>query len=296
VAGDDTPDPGDETPDPFTELFDLRARILKVIGPTSRTADALAAQLQRSIKIDPGVLAAIGRVKIDPGVLASIQRIKVVSADLAERMRRAWLEALPPNWRGMSTDDVKACVDMAMESGLNVVWVPRREIVGALLGAEDDAAREAVLIDRTGDVLDDLAATLAEVTHPDLSDFRAAAAQAIDACRGGHFAAAQSHAAAALSGVVHRQFGETKFSKARERFERDHPDNVELRLLRMTTLLHVFARALTHTDYAQPGFNRHATLHGWAYQHTHANAVAALLLLVGLLRELHEWFEREEEA
>jgi hypothetical protein len=269
----------DRSSDPFARLSVLQEQIRLAMQP--------AAEMQR--RVIRGFSGANERM------LASLQRTQETMAQFAEAMQRQLEEALPANWRGMSARDISRALDMALASGVSVVWVPRADIVRALLDAPNDTAREAVLIERTGDVLDDLAVTLAEATHPELGHIRKMAAEAIAACVDGHFAPGQSHAAAALSGAVHDYFGEERFNRARERFEKDHPDDVELALLRMTTLLRVLARALQHTDYAAPGFNRHASLHGRSpEQHNQANALAALLLLVGLLRELHVWFEQDD--
>jgi hypothetical protein len=208
----------------------------------------------------------------------------------------AWKEAMPANWHGFEVGDVTAAIDTATASGINLVWVPRADIVRAVCAAEHDADREAVLVDHRSEIVGDLDDVIAQVTLPSLGHLSRMARQAIAACRDGHFAAAQSHAAAALSGVVHDVFGHKRFSDARAAFSKDDPDDVALSTLRLCVLRQVFARALEHTNYAEPGFNRNASLHGaFPDQHTDANALAALLLLVGVLREVQAFLEAQEQ-
>jgi hypothetical protein len=141
-----------------------------------------------------------------------------------------------------------------------------------------------------------LEACLAEVTHSDLSDDVGLRKKALRAQRNGHPEAAHALTASVLSGLVHEEFGFERFSQARERWTSDDPSEVELSVARLAALLQVFGRALHQTDHATgPGFNRHATAHGHPTHYTQANAIAAHMLLVGLLRELDFWFKREDE-
>ncbi len=271
-------------PNSFDEILALRETIVASLGPINENARRAAEQLASQLRISVG-----------PAAISALARVRTITDDVAEQLRETWLSALPTNWRDLTTDEITAAVDLALDTGIAVVWVPRPDIIRVLLTADDTPAREQVLIAHDDEILDDLTAALAEVTHPDLQHLPTAAEQAINAYRDGHHGPAQSHAAATLSGIVHRHFAYRKFADARVRFERDHPDDVGLAQLRMTTLLRVFGRTITHTKYAQPGFNRHATLHEIpGDQHTPAHALTALLLLVGLLRELDEWFTRRD--
>jgi hypothetical protein len=210
-----------------------------------------------------------------------------------EQMERYYRECLPSNWRDFSTDQVDQAVDLALDTGLSLVWVPRAEIVEELLVASP-TEREHVLRSDEPDVLHDLGACLDEITHSALRNFQQAGKEAVAAYRGGLPWASQALASAAISGAVHELFGEDTFADARERFEREHPSEEDMRLFRMRVLMWACARALRGTAEGLSGFNRHASLHGvFEDQYTEANALAVLLLLVGLLRELQPWFARE---
>jgi hypothetical protein len=100
--------------------------------------------------------------------------------------------------------------------------------------------------------------------------------------------AAQALVGATLTHLVNAVFGFPRFDTARNRLQRDDPENVGLAALRLTALLHCLAAAIEHTKYAQPGFNRHSTAgHDAMFaQYSATNCLRGLLLLVGLLREL----------
>jgi hypothetical protein len=218
---------------------------------------------------------------VDPGrMLEAVRRaVQGLEGDL--------LSALPENWRDIDFDELERAVMLAMEDGLALVWVPRGEIVRAMIDAPSRGEREAILLARESEILDDVDGALNRVQGDRLVHPRDLARAAAAAHRDGHHAAAQTLAAAALSALVHG-FGFQRFAQAREEWERDHPMEVDLFDVRITTLLQAFARALHHTDYARPGFNRHATQHGHVGQFTTQHALTAHLLLGGLLRELVE--------
>lgn len=213
----------------------------------------------------------------------------------AETARRRLLAHFPDNWEGLESHQLIAATRLGSQSGINVLWVPRVEVIRQLLAVED-RERDSVLVAAEVDIFDDFAAQLREVAHPGLDHVPKLAAEAIAAHRDGHHAPAQALAAAALSRVVHANFGYKRFADARIRFERDDPlHGVELPLFRISALMQTFGRALHHTDHAAPGFNRHASTHAIAEdQYTEANSIAAMLLLVGLLRELDYLFEQED--
>jgi hypothetical protein len=113
---------------------------------------------------------------------------------------------------------------MSEETGLNVVWVPRLDVIAQLVAAQGETDRNAVLIDRRDDILTDTEACLSEVTHGDVADDVQLARSAVAAVRDGYEAPGRALAASVLSGLVHTAFAFRRFAVARERFIRDDPD------------------------------------------------------------------------
>jgi hypothetical protein len=217
-------------------------------------------------------------------------------AAMGESMKQAVRDALPPNWQGRTVGEVDQFLTMSEETGLNTVWVPRLDVIRELLAAEDDQARGAVLNDRRSDILDDVETCLGGVTHDSLVDDVRLARQAVGAVRDGYDAPGQALAASVLSGTVHDLFAFQRFGDARKRFIRDDPDHVGLSMFRIIAILRTFGRAVTKTDEADPGFNRHASLHAHEGQYTSSHAVSALLLLAGVLREADHLLYRQERT
>lgn len=205
---------------------------------------------------------------------------------IRETLDRAVRGVFPVNWEVLTIDEVARAIDLGAEDGINVVWVPSAPVIRDLIAAPDRRARAIVLEHRRHEILADVAATLGQVRHPALARNVELASEARAAMQEDRDAASQALASAVLSGVVTENFGHRYFRDAREAWEAMSPSESELPLLRLATVLSAFARALQHTDDAPPGFNRHATLHGHTSQFTAANAMAALMLVTGVLREL----------
>jgi hypothetical protein len=213
-----------------------------------------------------------------------------------EQARRAILASYPPNWLHFDIGEVGEAIDLMLEHGLNVAWVPRVSIVRELVSAGDVAARDAVLIQREVEILDDVEASLSETTAEDLAGSVDALREAVECCRDGRHRASQALATVTLGTVVHDTLGEVKFADARRRFEALDPEEVPFIEARGAALLRCIARALQRTDVAGPGFNRHAAAHRLsADQYTQPNAIASLLLVAGLLREVDVLVSRKDE-
>jgi hypothetical protein len=218
----------------------------------------------------------------------------------AERWKRAWEEARPPNWEGLTFEEVMNVVARVENTGYCLVWVPRAEILGEVM-AGDQTETETILLSRRDDVLDDALGVLNDVTDLDLALERDAAADAISALREGHPKAAQALASSVFTSAAHIFF-ETGTKKIRKRMAEMHPDSAGMEELRLRTIFLAGARALDEfrPDKARPvrrQFNRHNTAHRiTAEQWTEANALCAIMLSTALVRELEFWFARERES
>jgi hypothetical protein len=288
----------------------MRHRFRAFQGFNKLDSDAIAKALQVTSKIDTDAIAkAIRLTSTNRAARLALRQhaelTKAVrwppSAQLLETVRkqgealkRLATEFFPPNWDGRATGEVDQILAMSQSTGLNTVWVPRLEIIRELLVAPDDAARNAVLVNREDDILEDMDSCLDGVTHTSTTEELRLARDAVSALRDGHPAAAQALAASVLSGLVHTAFAFKRFADARARFTRDDPNEVSMRQFRLTAILHTFGRALAKTDEADPGFNRHASLHAHEGHYIREHAISALLLLVGVLREVDVLLNRRD--
>ena len=139
------------------------------------------------------------------------------AADLARAAKGIRERAFPPNWSEFSDDEIKSILALMEETGWSLVWVPRAEVIRALLDA-DAGGREEVLVNSAQDIVIDLDAALAEVNHTQLVELRDALAQAIGAFRAGFPGPAQSYAAAVFTTTMHVPLGLKKFNDARDEF------------------------------------------------------------------------------
>lgn len=235
-----------------------------------------------------------------PRVEEWIKQYGPMLADIAERARELWRSAMPPNWEELSTDEVMAVIDRVRKTGYSLVWIPRVEIIHALL-ASDVAATNATLLAHRDEVLSDAAACLADVNHPDLGLTRDAVEEAINAHRDDHPRAAQALAAAAFTSEIHTLF-EMGTKAIRKRMADEDPEDAGLSQLRLRTIFLAGANALAEfrPDRAWPvkrDFNRHNSAHRiTAEQWTEANALSAIMLAVSLLREMEYWYALEKIA
>src|SRR4051794_34989827 len=54
------------------------------------------------------------------------------ASELASAAQEAYRVSLPANWEGFAVKEFGAAVDLMLERGINVAWVPRAEVVRAL--------------------------------------------------------------------------------------------------------------------------------------------------------------------
>jgi hypothetical protein len=197
---------------------------------------------------------------------------------------------LPANWLEMSVGLQNAARRTMAETGVCLAWVPRPEVVAAIVATKERDDRDTVLVSNEMEILDDLTSALAQATSVELTDLVESAEEAVAAYRAGLPRASQALAGAAITTVLADHFGEDNFAEARKRLTPPGTVTVDLRVARraMIEWCLLAAIALSYSE-APPGFNRHVTAHRVGHeQYTDANALAGLMLLAGLLREVHE--------
>ena len=218
-------------------------------------------------------------------------------APALEAVRGAWKRVMPANWSELSTDEVMAVIDRVRTTGVCLVWVPRESILRDVLAA-DASATTSVLVENSGDVLDDVVACLDAIEGTELGDESNATRQAINAFRDGHPEAAQALASSAFTSAAHVAFATSRTRKIRAEMAEEDPAEAGFSQIRIRTIYAAGASAFDgfRPDTASPRhfrFNRHNTAHRITReQFTHGNALTAIMLCAGLMRELDYWYRR----
>lgn len=209
-----------------------------------------------------------------------------------EAMEESFRRRLPDNWHAMESDPLNV-IDVITDTGLCLVWAPRAEVVDAIVAEPETSSRVSLLALQREAVLADLEATLnaaGEVDLPGHADASLFAREALTEGYEGHFPAAQALAACGIGQILHETWGWEILGRAFKTFKDKHREakTVQMVFMKVTLLQACTARALSNYNEVSPdeGFNRHATQHGERAFFSASNALAAMLLLVGWLREL----------
>jgi hypothetical protein len=249
---------------------------------TEAFVEALAPVLERNTELAARFLAE------------NAEQLRRVQA-LGEALQLKWL---PPNWRELSIAGFQRTRLVAETGAVSIVWVPRHDIVGELVGAETYDECSRVLLERRAEVLDDLEASLAECTMfgtPAHADFVVTARDAVRA-RAGADRAAHAAAAAAITHLIQEVLGRRVLKTAREEFERTPLSESGIMTYRRALLQSVSAASLSFTGDNVPGFNRHGVAHVGGTYWDEADMLRGLLLVVGWARELAWIMEHEPET
>ena len=203
----------------------------------------------------------------------------------------AALRRLPPNWpKGMDWEQV---VTVIQTSGIPLVWVPRADIVTAVVGARTQADRIGVLLAHTNEIATDCRASLAGVDDPALAGQVTLALSAVEAFAAHHFQAAQALAVVvtetAIASVIRGNYREIK-----KQVRVDDPGELTLADLRLRAALAPIGTFYTpwHPSSGTPApedLSRHVSVHQADVSHyTVANAHVSILLVASVLPALAE--------
>lgn len=213
-------------------------------------------------------------------------------ADLGP-VERLYRRLFPPNWLSLRVGEQNRARRVMLETGICLAWVPPPDVVRAVIRTHTKAERDAALLANERAILDDVERVVSEVSDPRLTEARDAARESAASFEAGNRRASQALCASAISAVLADHFGVSRFDEARRRLGKEHPASTSPRLLRRAHVQWALrtAIALTWIEPRPDGFNRHLTAHSLDRdQFTDAHALAALMLLVGTLRELEEFY------
>jgi hypothetical protein len=183
---------------------------------------------------------------------------------------------LAPNWADLEGDDLEATILLMNDAQVNLAWAPDVDILRELIAA-GAANADGVLATRSDDIVEQLRIVIDDVRDPTLAVAADAAREALDAHSNGTPAAAQ-----ALSTVL---VGHNTYKKL-------DPEKAAFDELRLTAINRCLSAACAGNNAPGTNFHRNRSAHRVdPSQYTPANAVRALLLIVGLLREEQFWLD-----
>lgn len=143
----------------------------------------------RLAALEEAAISVAGLQKTTDSILFPLVKFPVLDFHLPP-------EWYPPNWEESPGQDVDDLADKAIaiiqEEGIPLVWVPRPEIVRALVGAADADARDTILLASRDDISDDCTAALTEITDAELVPLADLGAAALAALRDERAAPAQA--------------------------------------------------------------------------------------------------------
>lgn len=175
-----------------------------------------------------------------------------------------WAEKLndwiPRNLQGYGELEVVA--DIALSEGIPLSWVPRIEVIEALLAADLPETRLKILIEHRDDILDDCDAALARANGEIALQCRGA----IDALRRGLHGPAQSHASNILDSIICASFGSSARDQAIQLSQddfMDQPLGVAAENLTLRPVFRAYSTWWPNSGTPVPDhFSRHVTCHG----------------------------------
>ncbi|WP_419922692.1 hypothetical protein [Candidatus Poriferisodalis sp.] len=167
---------------------------------------------------------------------------------------------IPRNLRAIK--DLEAVAVIALSEGIPLSWVPRAEIVAALLAADTPTARLSALIEHQDNILDDCEAALERVADEIALQCRSA----IDALRRGFHGPAQSHASNILDSLIRASFRSKGHLQAIELSQKDFMDRplgVAAENLTLRPVFRAYSTWFPSTGTPIPShFSRNVTSHG----------------------------------
>jgi hypothetical protein len=260
-----------------------------------RLGESLATQLSPVLTTFASTLNELDLRHLMPGgALSRNEAFRLAISTLWER-----LQAVDPeNWRG---ERIRRLDMLAvMEEGIPLVWTPSADVIRELLDAPDAATRRKVLEQQGPVVVEDCRTVLTDVARTDLASEVDFLHDCLESIGNGKYAAAQVLASSVLDTILRAMVradpllqnnkGGFTFNILAAQLPKATPDTLvgQFRAYCIHTSIHK-----AYDQYFGPPvpeeYNRHATAHAAGpTQITLANALAAVMLAVGLVRELEE--------
>jgi len=221
-------------------------------------------------------------------------------APVVEQLRALGDAHLPDNWRDADLDGDKF-EEILVSDGIPLGWVPRAEIVSALMRCSTRQERITVLMEARGLVRFDCLECLDAIDDQSLSEWVGLARKAIAAWEAGHDEAAQALATVTAEGVITRRIA--KPVRAVELATSSWETPPTLRRAKLAIALGPLIGFYEKWYPSEgrdplPTLSRHVTVHHpSAVQVNSENCLLAIMLLCSILRAIHEVaLDRRDEA
>jgi hypothetical protein len=238
----------------------------------------------------------LGLEGIRAGLLMMANAIRSIDVNLdgvvaGARLLLGWLT--PANIRNLDVADWERLVEISAEQRVGLLWSPGEAVLVALLGAENEVARERVINERAAEIVADCAVSLDTVTDEPVGELAGFGLAAVRAFEAGHVEAAQALATNVLDTGIRLNGGEPSMVQrvVRAWLPLSEEETVTLREFR--SRLAAAAIPAAYLGYkpgsGDPRFSRNGTAHvvnGALY--TPGNAARAISLASTWLRLVQE--------
>ena len=223
-----------------------------------------------------------------------------------ERAERAFRRQLPPNWNSpeIGFPSLEQLETLQFKEGLPLAWLPPNRVLSALLLRRTSGSRRRLLAQESSEIVASCLAELRRLRSAETKEWRASAREAALVMKSGYWRAGQALAALALETLTDKFVrvaysdattqsrnakGAVKVATPPGSLPRSLPTWRDADYPRALLVLHgifgAFAEYDRRGDEPVPSqFTRHGTIHSvGGPQYSKANAVIALMHLVGLL-------------
>lgn len=233
---------------------------------------------------------------------AQQKRDRELWEEFEESEHAVFRQSLPPNWNSPEVDfpSLADLADLQLKEGLPLAWVPPNHVLVQILSRKTSAARLQVIARESTSILEACLRELRRLRSTETREWKANAREAVLVMQAGHWRAGQALAAIALDTAT-ESFVRSSYSSATRHYNRKReptpPGSSESSLPTWSDVDYPRALLVLHSLYGafsvydgnggEPvptQFTRHGTVHSISRrQYTKANALIALMHLVGLL-------------
>jgi hypothetical protein len=230
--------------------------------------------------------------------------------EAAERSHIAFLQSLPPNWKSPDIEfpSIEELEELQLNQGLPLAWLPPNGVLRTLLALKTSDERSRLIEAESASILDACAAELARLNAGLTLEWRLSASEAVETMYAGQWRAGQALAAIAMDTGVEEFVIKGGYEHAVAQLESGKPSppgtlptsfptwrdiDYPRVLLVMYGIWGSYKKFWVKRGEDVPAqFSRHGTVHSMSpRQYTKANALIAVMHLVGLLCVLDEMMQ-----
>jgi hypothetical protein len=255
----------------------------------------LAPEIAKSQSIASSMMASSTGSIVESITASWCETVADINANFASSIN--WdailrLPRLPDNWADVIDDKLEELIELVNVDGIPAAWVPRVEILEALLGAETGDARSEILIRHRSQILEDCVAILSGLDDTFLADEISIAEEVLESCRVGHWRVA----ALAAIPIVHSIVESLSWASDRQRVAHHHQLTMDMEYRRLTEMATRAPLVNFYDDWNPKSgkprpvhLTRHVASHRLAADQVSArNCVVAVMLMTSLMMTVHQ--------